>query len=51
VLGIHYTGAFDTEHRPLGTICVRMKRNARQVWRFQDNPTGDVDLSAALRWL
>jgi beta-lactamase superfamily II metal-dependent hydrolase len=49
-LGIHYTGGADTFGRPLGTICVRMRRGLREVWRFCDGRDDDVELHRAVRW-
>jgi hypothetical protein len=42
-----YTAAQDSMGQPLGTICLRMARGTREVWRFGDTPASHVDLQAA----
>lgn len=46
-LGIHYTGALDEDERPLGTICVKLRRGSREVWRFGDAPDEHVNIGNA----
>ncbi|HEX8004443.1 MAG TPA: MBL fold metallo-hydrolase [Mycobacteriales bacterium] len=50
-LGIHYTGAKDSEGRPLGSMAVVMEPGKRpRLWRFGDEFEEPVDLGAARRW-
>jgi beta-lactamase superfamily II metal-dependent hydrolase len=48
-LGIHYTGAEDSNGQALGTIAVVMSPGGRKrrVWRFDDAPGTRVDLAKA----
>ncbi|HEV2889298.1 MAG TPA: MBL fold metallo-hydrolase [Frankiaceae bacterium] len=50
-LGIHYTGASDSEGRPLGSIAVVMPPAGNpRLWRFGDTADQPVDLANARRW-
>lgn len=45
-LGIHYTSAVDSDGSPLGTIAIVMSATGRKrhLWRFGDEPSGEVNL-------
>lgn len=50
-LGIHYTGASDTDGRQLGSMAVVMPPAGRpRLWRFGDEPGDRIDLAKARRW-
>ncbi|HEU4907066.1 MAG TPA: hypothetical protein VFT19_13270 [Solirubrobacterales bacterium] len=51
-LGIHYTGAVDSNNKELGTIAVVMSPGGRKrhLWRFQDGDNDEIDLSKARRF-
>lgn len=51
-LGIHYTGATDSNGAPLGSIAVVMAPGGkRTIWRFGDEPREEIDLAKARRYL
>lgn len=50
-LGIHYTGAEDSDGKPLGSMAVVMSPTGRpRLWRFGDEPSDRIVLANARRW-